>query len=327
MLGFALVSLYGCGKNAASIDLSGASLTKLPIITAENMTVNDLESFDYTAGVSAVDRDGNALNVVVEDTNIPEVIVDGIYYVTYSATDDQERKATKTINVLIDRTKPFFDIDPMIPTHFEIGDALPDWKQFVTVTDNLDGEIDVTDSMISSAVNLYEAGMYVVKFVVKDRANNERTYEHVVTVSDYDAPKIYLSKTAETFEMGTTEKLETYWRNLIVSATDNADDITIDDIEINSQNVNYNEPGVYPVYFRISDSSNNFGSSTLLVTIEDNEAPVIELFLPVVTVEADSTNIATLLLNNLLSVIDNADGNIMFNVDLYYDHIDFFCSW
>ena len=317
----AMFSLYGCGSIGGG-DTNVVIQNNLPVITAENVTVNNLETFDYTANVSAVDQDGNALDVVVEDTNITEVIIDGIYYITYSATDDTDAKATKTINVIIDRTRPMVTVDTEMPTHLEVGEDVPAWEAFFVVEDNIDGEITVTKDMIASNVNIYQAGVYVVKLTVKDRAENTRTFEHVVTVSDYDAPSIYLAKASETFEMGIEDKLEDYWRDFIVSVSDNSDEVSADDVIIDTNEIDYHNPGRYHVYYMLDDESGNMAYEYMYVYITDNEVPQLLLFNNTMTIEAGTTLTDSLFKNFIKYAYDNADGKPLYEVYILYDNVD-----
>ncbi len=87
-----------------------------------------------------------------------------------------------------DTTNPVISVNSEKATSFVRGGDEPDWKQYFNVADNIDGNITVTDSMITENVDMEIAGEYYVELNVKDKANNsakERINIEVTPVFTY----------------------------------------------------------------------------------------------------------------------------------------------
>lgn len=163
-----------------------------PVIFAENLTVKLGETFDPLANVYATDDVDDSVDVFVVDGNIPDTLKDGIFYLTYAATDSNGNTATKTISITIDRTKPLITNSSSLSRTFVLGSDEPNWKEYFTINDNLDGLIIVEDDMIYENVNMFEIGLYKVQLEVFDKAGNISESEIAINVIDINTPEIYL---------------------------------------------------------------------------------------------------------------------------------------
>ena len=149
-------------------------------------------------------------------------------------------------------------------------------KSQMRVYDNYCG--DITNSVVieldeytgqENIVNQYD-----VIFKVNDNTNNFSSIKVIIDVYDDVAPVITAPNTIYTHPNAllTNEYLLTK-----VTATDNYDLNLTDSVELindvypNSSSV----IGIYPVTYRVSDSSNNVSEFTTNINVRDNVAPVI----------------------------------------------------
>ena len=93
----------------------------------------------------------------------------------------------------------------------------------------------------------------------------EETFE--VEVIDELAPVITLSNEEIEIEQNSDFNAESY----IVSVTDNYDELTIDNVQIES-NVNTKETGDYEAIYTITDSNNNTSSTTLIIHVTSSQS-------------------------------------------------------
>ncbi len=145
---------------------------------------------------SQKDIDGT---ITVTDSMIDSSAVDmttaGSYTVTITVSDEAENEATQTINITVvaasttdgDTTDPVITVVSDKATEFEVGTTAPDWKEYFTVSDDVDGTITVTDSMINCTVDMTKAGSYKVTITVSDVAGNEATKTINIKVADEDS--------------------------------------------------------------------------------------------------------------------------------------------
>lgn len=190
-------------------------------------------------------------------------------------------------------------------------------KSQFKVYDNYHG--DITNS-ISIDLDEYSGkenivNQYDVVFKVNDTSNNATSFKVIIDVYDDVAPVITAPRTIYTHpnEILTNEDLLSK-----VSVTDNydtnlEDSITlINDIYPDSASV----IGLYPVTYRVSDTSNNVSEFTMNINVRDNVSPVItgpEAFeignLEEFTIEQIKTT---------LEATDDIDGNI--ELEVYQDN-------
>ncbi|MBC6309403.1 DUF5011 domain-containing protein, partial [Listeria sp. FSL L7-1582] len=85
-----------------TVTVTGAADTTKPVINASNKTLNEGDSFDPKAGVTATDDiDGNLTSKVTVTANNVDTSKAGTYNVTYRVTDTAGNTAIKTITVTV----------------------------------------------------------------------------------------------------------------------------------------------------------------------------------------------------------------------------------
>lgn len=103
--------------------------------------------------------------------------------------------------------------------------------------------------------------------IIYDKEKYNHTFE--VDIVDKKAPEIVLSEKYAVLNVNSKWDAKSY----ITSVTDNFDDLSIENIEI-EDNVNANKIGDYEVTYKIKDSSGNEGKSILKVMIKDPKTKV-----------------------------------------------------
>ena len=294
-----------------------------PVIFAENLTVKLGETFDPLANVYATDDVDDSVDVFVVDGNIPDTLKDGIFYLTYAATDSNGNTATKTISITIDRTKPLITNSSSLSRTFVLGSDEPNWKEYFAINDNLDGLIIVEDNMIYENVNMFEIGLYKVQLEVSDKAGNISKSEIAINVIDINAPEIYLEVYSVEFDTGTLPLTDEEWREYVFTLDDNTDNLNKEEVTINP-NVNYNFPGTYYVDFYVYDSSENLGFNRLYVYIIDKVKPtlIINDVNGNITIERGIYNTENTFRSYISLAFDNVDGDIKDKVQLTYNNIN-----
>lgn len=287
-----------------------------PVITVDTSLQTTFEygssEPDWTTYITAtddVDGDITITAAMVNDDNVDMNRV-GSFFVLFTVRDEAGNKALKTIDINItDTTDPVITIDSTKPTEFEVGSNAPDFTTYVTVLDNVDGEIDVTTAMIdTTSVDMDTVGAFDVIYTVDDYRGNETSETVTFTIVDTTDPVITQSGQAQTeLVSGTAEPDWTTY----VTATDNYDgEIAITSAMVDDSNVDMATVGTFDVVFTVTDANGNSATLTITMTITQNDetAPIItqnpaaELELDLDAAEPDWTTYVT--------ATDNLDGDI-----------------
>mgnify|MGYP000754815930 CR=1 FL=1 len=214
-------------------------------------------SDNYDTGISAT-IDSSAVNTSVV----------GDYTVTYNVTDSRGNVAeqvTRTVKV-VDTTKPVITLTGGDVT-LEVGGSYDD--PGATFSDNYDTELTVTIN--SSAVDASVLGSYDVIYSATDGSGNVADQvTRKVTVVDTTPPVITLNGDAEvTIEVGGsyTEQGATVSDNYYTTGLDV--DVTVTPTGA----VTTSAEGTYEITYSVTDGSNNTGTATRTVIVDDTMPP------------------------------------------------------
>ena|GEM_PF-1388325 len=252
-----------------------------PVITVDNSKpltfVEGSSEPDWLTYVSVNDNVDGAITLTAANVNKTAVNMNvaGTFNVVFTVTDAAGNTATRTITITIsplgtDVTPPVISLVANKPLTFMQGDAEPNWLDYVTVTDDVDGAIVLSTTNVNkTAVNMNTAGTFDVIFTATDAAGNTATRTITITIepdtTDTTPPVITLNTTKPmVFTEGDPEP---NWLEYITAADDVDGEITITLSHVNKAQVNMNAVGTFNVVFTVSDASGNEAIRTINITI------------------------------------------------------------
>lgn len=154
-----------------------------PIITATNQTIEQGDTFDALAGVTASDKeDGDITSRLKVVNNTVDTDVVGEYEVTYQVTDNHGLTTEKTITVTVVHTNvaPIIEAKDVLIRKNSDFDVLSK----VTAFDEEDGDITDHIQVIKNTVDMTTVGIYDVTYQVTD--SNGATAEKTVKVTVFE---------------------------------------------------------------------------------------------------------------------------------------------
>ncbi len=232
-------------------------------------------------GARAVDNfDGDVSDRILTSGSV-DAAHEGDYTIHYSVSDNAGNEATAERIVTVkdsqgdDMTKPEIQLLGDNPYTLYLGETYVD--PGATATDNKDGDITDRIEKYDTVINTSVADTHTVHYRVSDVAGNIALASRMVSVEVYidtippvitllgDNPLLLNLGDAYT-EPGAT-------------AEDNVDGDLTGAIDIDNDEVNTNQNGIYTVYYSVSDEAGNKGEAerVVVVGIIDSVPPVITL--------------------------------------------------
>lgn len=257
----------------------GSVNNALPVIHAQDKTIDLASKFDPMEGITATDAEDGDLTAKITYDNKVDTSAAGLYSVIYRVTDSEGQSVEKVINITV-KWKPSGIFDNAAPV-INATDKTIDQGSFfypmtgVTATDAEDGDLTAKVTF-NSKVDTSTAGQYLVTYQVTDSKGSTTTKVITVTVrqvSSTDNKPVIIGATDKTITVG-----DSFNPTAGVTAFDSEDgDLTSKVVVYNG--VNTNKVGVYPVEYSVKDSKGNVAMASIKVTVKagvvDNEAPVI----------------------------------------------------
>ena len=266
-------------------------------------------------GLSALDDcDGDLIdNVVVGGDTIDINTPPGIYTITYDVEDsagNAAAQASRTVTVE-DTVAPELAITGGDMT-LECGSAFTD--PGATASDDCAGSLTESVVVGGDAVDTNIPGAYVITYDVEDSAGNAATQvTRTVTVEDTTPPVITLIDGDMVIECGD------FYIEPGATVTDDCQIELTPIIEVRSNSVDTETPGVYTVSYNATDFAGNADAEvTRTVTVRDTTAPVLELVgADVIVLECGDT------FNDLgVTAMDECGGNLVGSVTVGGDTVD-----
>jgi len=227
--------------------------TTAPVITLSGGNPLTVERYS-TYNEPGATADGGEAVVISGSVDTDTV---GSYTVTYTATDDQNNKSSKTRTVkVVDTTAPVITL---------IGSNPLTVERYATYNDPGSTSYGGGDVTVTSTVDTSIVGSYTVTYTATDDQNNQTKVTRTVEVVDTIGPVITLSGD----DTLTVERYSTYSEP--GATADGGEDVVI------SGSVDTSVVGSYTLTYSATDDQNNTSSKTRTVSVVDTTAPVITL--------------------------------------------------
>ncbi len=164
-------------------------MNKVPVITADDVTIKVGDNFGAMEAVTANDKeDGDITSNIEVVENTVDTAKAGEYKVVYKVTDSQGASATKEIKVTVLPILVGMNSVPEIVAKditIKVGDNF-DVMEDVTANDKEDGNITSNIEVVENTVDTSKAGEYRVVYKVSDSQGASVTKEIKVTVEVVD---------------------------------------------------------------------------------------------------------------------------------------------
>lgn len=222
--------------------------------------------------------DGDVTNSiqVTNDTYSANMNTIGQYTATLTASDASGNQTSMTLNVIVkDEIAP--EIEGPIIVSVAV-DATPDVNTIIeelyTATDGYDGPVSINIITDDYSLSTKDVGAYQIVLGAEDSSGNTTSKAILIDVKDTIAPELVSSPSITHYTSENITILDIV-NNLVVSDNFNiVEDIT-KTVELDNLTGNETTPGSYDVQVKLRDLSDNIAIVDLVITIEDDVAPVI----------------------------------------------------
>ncbi|QUI24801.1 fibronectin type III domain-containing protein [Vallitalea pronyensis] len=152
----------------------------------------------------------------------------------------------------------------------------PDWTGLFKVKDDLDGDITVTQAMITENVDITKAGVYPITINVSDAAGNSATATYDMRImANVIPPVITVDTSKKTVFYKGVDTVKPDWKSYFTANDDADGPITIIDSMI-TDSVDLSTVGTYSIIVTCNDSSGNTGQKTISIEVkEDSVGPTV----------------------------------------------------
>ena len=252
--------------------------TNPTIITIPDKRMNIGDKMpDLIEGVVVSDNYYKPEEILIHvDTSKVLTNVVGIYPVIYRISDPSANVVTREVLFeVIDPLPPVITLKQAVKLNIN---APFDWSNFFTIKDNVDIvlRIEVDDQKVF----YNKVGVYQAKLTATDDSGNNSVELFTIEIADLEKPVLRLQskpRNITVFQVIDRELLESY----ILEVRDNYDEISLSDVKI-THDIEHDVLGTYSIYFELSDQSGNKVESKLLVKVDDDIKPIIEIITPLV---------------------------------------------
>lgn len=244
-----MLGIYGCENT----NLPSVGIPTISNIEDITYTIGD-ETPDYLENVIAYDHLGQVIITINVDDSEVDYTLPGNYNVYYKVTDTQGSKITATISVTVEALD--VEVDYTFPQFqgienitYYIGQDIPDYKSDITASDVIDGDLTDEISYDEGLLDYELAGVYPIQLTVYDSSGNRKITSFIITVIDNQQPLI-TGYNRIYYYIG--EQLPDYLK--LIVAEDQEDGDLSDIISVDDTLVDLDTPGIYPLYYSVSDS-------------------------------------------------------------------------
>ena len=299
--------------------VTGDESENLPIIDTNDKTINVGDKFDPLDGVTAKSNNGEDLTDKIEiKENEVNPNEQGKYKVTYYVKDNDNKEATKTISITVQKGEEVVNTLPIINAEnktIELGNKFNELDGIKAI-DEEDGDITNDIIVVSSNVDVNKEGVYVVTYEIKDKDGGKTRKTIEVTVvkpleKENEAP--YINASDRTIKQG-----ESFNPLNGVNAYDTEDGDLTSKIRVIENMVDISVVGKYSVTFEVSDSSGYRVTKEIYINVvpKSNTRPIIY---------ADNITVALGERYNpyaMVSASDKEDGDITGKIIVVYNYVN-----
>jgi 2',3'-cyclic-nucleotide 2'-phosphodiesterase (5'-nucleotidase family) len=153
---------------------------------------------------------------------------------------------------------------------YEFGDELPDYTEYFSAIDEVDGDVTSLIQFNDSEINYLVLGTYALPLTLSDLSGN--TANLVISVHVLDTKDPVMSGDTE-FSYNIGDERPDYAS--LYTATDVFDGNLSSEINFNDSAVDFAVPGTYELILSVTDTSSNQASMIVEITVGDFGNPVI----------------------------------------------------
>ena len=288
-------------------------MTTSPSIVADDHYMETGEPFDQLAGVYAYDlEDGDITQFIDAVENTVDTSQPGEYYVFYRVTDSDGNIAEHTSYITVEWSWEFYpeiNVYPYI-VYLELGGSF-DPMEGVTAKDFTDGDI-TSNVEVNSYVDTSMPGVYYVEYWVTNSLGLSTGSSRQVIVFESSVPIIM----AYDFESPLGQEIDNY--SVHFEAYDLEDGDLWESIVWDTNAVDINTVGTYPIMLSVTDSDGNKAETTCNVTIKDYSYPQLEAYDYQVIIGTDFDPL------NYVYAWDQNDGEICHLIQVLENNVDIY---
>ncbi len=242
----------------------GKKLTK-----EEVLELYDVLAFDFE------DREIEKIDV---DMSAVDFDNEGTYNILFSVVDNAGNKIEKKVELkIVDNRIPEIKADEeKIIEVSEIKDIRELLELFNVFVSDKKEDLKLEDVHIEvEKLDFDDIGTYLVKFSITNNLGNTSEVISKLHIVDKTKPIILSDKEVDIL-VNDKKTVEEIIKLFKVSVTDNFDDLTLDDVEVDMNDVDFSKVGTYKIIFSIKDQSGNISKKKVKLNVLSNEEPEIK---------------------------------------------------
>lgn len=266
------VKLIAEAKGYSTIDRRDIILNILDNQLPEITQIKELnfevgEPFNYSDYFMVTDNYGIS-SIQFLDSNVNQT-VPGSYNLGVLVTDNGGNIVNKNYKVIVRSTStPVLSLANFV--YVEYGDLDFDITKYVSASDSIEG--DLTSCVKIDGLDVYKLGDQTVTISVANSNGYVTKKEKTITVIDSQAPTLELSTYNDVIYLEDEKNFDL--KNYITKCNDNCDNLSEDDVIIDSSDFSYTY-GSHIIEYKLCDSSKNYTIRKLNLNISYKTAPTI----------------------------------------------------
>ncbi len=257
-----------------------------PVITQlKDLNFEVGEPFNYNEYFMITDNYG-IQSVQYLDHNVNQT-VPGSYNLEVLVTDNGGNTVSKNYMVVVRSTStPVLSLANFV--YVEYGDLDFDITKYVSASDSIEG--DLTSSVKITGLDIYKLGDQTVTISVANSNGYVSKKEKTITVIDTEAPTLELKTYSDVIYLEDEKKFDL--KSYITKCNDNCDNLSEDDVIIDSSDFSYTY-GSHVIVYKLCDSSKNYTTRKLNLNVSYKSTPTI------------IANDIEIKINSSLNILDN----------------------